>query len=74
MPKSNWNHLDPEEQRLITDAANRLIGLYMVKDIVETFEKINLPFLFNQPGFYNQFCPDTEAYREDIEDYCWEKQ
>lgn len=73
MPKNNWNQLGYDEQIMIIDAANRLIGLYMVKDIVETFEKINLPLLFNQPSFYNKFCPDTEEFKERIEDYRWEK-
>lgn len=62
MPKTNWDNLEYDEQIMIMDAANRLIGLYMVKDIVETFNKINLPLLFNQPGFYNKFCPDIEDF------------
>lgn len=74
MPKTNWDNLEYDEQIMIMDAANRLIGLYMVKDIVETFKKINLPLLFDQPGFYNKFCPDTESFKDSIEDYCWEKQ
>ena len=39
----------------------------MVKDIVETFNKINLPLLFNQPGFYNKFCPDIPNYIDIVE-------
>ena len=70
---SNWNKLNEDEQLLIIDAANRLKGLYMVKDILAVFDKINLPLLYNYPGYYEKFCPDTEAYLEDIEDYCWDK-
>ena len=73
MSKLNWNQLNQDEQILITDAANKLRELYMVKDIVETFEKVGLPLLFDQPGYYGKFCPDTDYYMELIEDYCWEK-
>lgn len=73
MLNSNWKKLTYDEQMLMANAANRLIGFYMVKDIIETFDKVNLPLLFNQPGFYDRFCPDTEGFREQIEDYCFEK-
>ncbi len=48
---------------MIVDAANRLMGLYMIKDIVETFNKINLPLLYSQPGFHERLSPDTDSWR-----------
>lgn len=64
---NNWDKFSIDEQILFLDAANSLIGLYMVKDIVETFNKVNLPLLFNQPGFYNKFCPDIPNYIDIVE-------
>ena len=60
---NNWNKLEYDEQVMIVDAANRLMGLYMIKDIVKTFNKINLPLLYSQPGFHERFSPDTDSWR-----------
>lgn len=70
---SNWNLLNHEEQSAIISAVNKIKEFQYVTEIMEEFDKLDLPLLYNQPGYYNEFCPDTEEYREYIEDYCWDK-
>lgn len=73
MPENRWNDLTINEISMVERMANRIKDEYPIDDIMNTFESMGFPLLYDCPGFYNKFLADTAYNQELIEDYCFDQ-
>ena len=69
MSTNNWNQLSIKQVEVIESAVNAIKDEFKIEEIIETFEEIGLPLLYDYPGFYNKFVADTDYNNELIEDF-----
>ena len=71
---NKWETFDLQQVEMLENAANSLKrnGYALIDEILDTFERVGLPLIYNAPGFYGKFCADCPARIEDIENFCFD--
>ena len=67
---NNWGQLTVKQVEVIESAANAIKDEFKIEEIIETFEEMGFPLLYDYPGFYGKFVADTDYNNELIEEWC----
>lgn len=76
MSANNWEKLTLQQIWTIEDLINEskiFTNTSKVEEILDIFERMGYPLLWDKPSFYNQFCADTPYNQELIEDYLYDQ-